>query len=311
MPATTAVDPAHAHARPQGRLHRSPSTASTGIAAVSSGPSTCKPRSSSTDAISTGGLASTSAVFTDGTKLFIYGAGYRWRSTTPETLQLRSDIDTPGDITTNMVVLPSGGGDVERCGVQCPRGSTSSAIISDFRQSSVLANYTTNPRNRIPFAQYKRAFAYVAPYWREVLIVLLLGLFSTAVGLVQPYISRLLIDDALLKHDLYALGEITVWDGGCHRGWLRAEHSLQLPLQSGFPLRVCSTCVWRSTGTCSSYRRATRKRKSSAISFWPQQRYRRSAAHLLRHAALGTLERVVPGRQRGYHDRLELAAVTC
>ena len=71
-------------------------------------------------------------------------------------------------------------------------------------------NYTANPRNRIPFAQYRRAFAYVAPYWRGLLIVILLGLFSTAVGLVQPYISRLLIDDALLKHNLYALGEIAM-----------------------------------------------------------------------------------------------------
>ncbi len=71
-------------------------------------------------------------------------------------------------------------------------------------------NYQTNPRNAIPFAQYRRAFAYVAPYWRGLLVVLLLGLFSTAVGLVQPYISRLLIDDALLKHNLYALAEIAI-----------------------------------------------------------------------------------------------------
>jgi ATP-binding cassette subfamily B protein len=57
----------------------------------------------------------------------------------------------------------------------------------------------------IPFAQYKRALVYVAPYWRGLLVVMVLGLFSTAVGLVQPYISRLLIDDALLKRNLHAL----------------------------------------------------------------------------------------------------------
>ena len=34
---------------------------------------------------------------------------------------------------------------------------------------------------------------------------MLLGLFSTAVGLAQPYISRLLIDDALLRRNLHAL----------------------------------------------------------------------------------------------------------
>jgi ATP-binding cassette subfamily B protein len=62
----------------------------------------------------------------------------------------------------------------------------------------------------IPFAQYKRALAYVVPYWRGLLAVMLLGLFSTAVGLVQPYISRLLIDDALLRRNLHALTLIAV-----------------------------------------------------------------------------------------------------
>ena len=64
--------------------------------------------------------------------------------------------------------------------------------------------------NPIPFGQYRRALAYVAPYWRGLLVVLLLGLFSTAVGLVQPYISRLLIDDALLRRNLQALTYIAI-----------------------------------------------------------------------------------------------------
>jgi ATP-binding cassette, subfamily B, bacterial len=62
----------------------------------------------------------------------------------------------------------------------------------------------------IPFAQYRRALAYVAPYWRGLLAVMVLGLFSTAVGLVQPYISRLLIDDALLRRNLHALTVIAI-----------------------------------------------------------------------------------------------------
>jgi ATP-binding cassette subfamily B protein len=62
----------------------------------------------------------------------------------------------------------------------------------------------------IPFAQYRRAFQYVAPYWRGLLAVLLLGLFSTAVGLAQPYISRLLIDDALLRRNFHTLGVIAL-----------------------------------------------------------------------------------------------------
>jgi len=39
-------------------------------------------------------------------------------------------------------------------------------------------------------------------------MVMALGLLSTAISLAQPYISRLLIDDALLRHSMRALGEI-------------------------------------------------------------------------------------------------------
>jgi|tagenome__1003787_1003787.scaffolds.fasta_scaffold20966754_3 ATP-binding cassette subfamily B protein len=60
----------------------------------------------------------------------------------------------------------------------------------------------------IPIAQYRRALAFVAPYWRGFVFVTLLGLLSTAVALAQPYISRLLIDDALLRHNMTALGKI-------------------------------------------------------------------------------------------------------
>jgi ATP-binding cassette, subfamily B, bacterial len=62
----------------------------------------------------------------------------------------------------------------------------------------------------IPFAQYRRALAFVAPYWRSFVLVTLLGLLSTAVALAQPYISRLLIDDALLRHNMSALAKIAV-----------------------------------------------------------------------------------------------------
>ncbi len=65
-------------------------------------------------------------------------------------------------------------------------------------------------KTAIPFPQYRRALVYVAPYWRGLLLVLVLGLFSTAVGLAQPYISRLLIDDALLRHNAHALLQIAV-----------------------------------------------------------------------------------------------------
>jgi ATP-binding cassette subfamily B protein len=65
----------------------------------------------------------------------------------------------------------------------------------------------TNPPT-IPLAQYRRALSFVAPYWRSLTFVMLLSLLSTAIALAQPYISRLLIDDALLRRNLHNLGII-------------------------------------------------------------------------------------------------------
>jgi len=82
--------------------------------------------------------------------------------------------------------------------------------------SQARDNSPDQPRDRslppasIPFAQYRRALAFVAPYWRGFALVTFLGLLSTAISLAQPYISRLLIDDALLRHDLTALAKIAL-----------------------------------------------------------------------------------------------------
>ena len=53
--------------------------------------------------------------------------------------------------------------------------------------------------------EYRRAFAYITPYGRRLLFVLLISLFSTVLSLAQPYIAKLLIDEALLRRDLKAL----------------------------------------------------------------------------------------------------------
>ena len=53
--------------------------------------------------------------------------------------------------------------------------------------------------------QFRRALAYVAPYWRRLALVVVLSLASTAASLVVPLLSRNLIDDALLAGDRAAL----------------------------------------------------------------------------------------------------------
>ncbi|HWQ31575.1 MAG TPA: ABC transporter ATP-binding protein [Blastocatellia bacterium] len=55
------------------------------------------------------------------------------------------------------------------------------------------------------FSEYRRAFAYILPYWRRLTVILFISLISTLLGLVQPYIAKLLIDEALVRRSQRAL----------------------------------------------------------------------------------------------------------
>jgi ATP-binding cassette, subfamily B, bacterial len=52
---------------------------------------------------------------------------------------------------------------------------------------------------------YRRLIPYLMPYRGRLVLVLALSLLATAVNLAQPYLSKLMIDQALLGHDLAAL----------------------------------------------------------------------------------------------------------
>jgi ATP-binding cassette, subfamily B, bacterial len=52
---------------------------------------------------------------------------------------------------------------------------------------------------------YRRALRFITPYWPRLALVLVTGVAATSFGLSQPYISKLLIDDALLKRDFRTL----------------------------------------------------------------------------------------------------------
>ncbi|HEV2689210.1 MAG TPA: ABC transporter ATP-binding protein [Bryobacteraceae bacterium] len=51
----------------------------------------------------------------------------------------------------------------------------------------------------------KTLFQYATPYWRRLLLVLVLSLLSTCLSLAIPYLSKSLIDRALLGRDFHAL----------------------------------------------------------------------------------------------------------
>jgi ATP-binding cassette subfamily B protein len=61
------------------------------------------------------------------------------------------------------------------------------------------------PEPGISLAGYRRALDFIVPYWPRLAVILLTGVVATAFGLAQPYISKLLIDDALLQHNFRML----------------------------------------------------------------------------------------------------------
>ncbi|MGP0071652.1 MAG: ABC transporter ATP-binding protein [Bryobacteraceae bacterium] len=63
----------------------------------------------------------------------------------------------------------------------------------------------STPGRAIPLDGYRRALRFIVPYWPRLVLVLLAGVAATGFGLLQPYISKLLIDDALLKRNLHML----------------------------------------------------------------------------------------------------------
>jgi ATP-binding cassette subfamily B protein len=57
----------------------------------------------------------------------------------------------------------------------------------------------------LPYRELRRTLAFVFPYWRSLALVLALSLFSTLLALFIPYLSKLLVDGALLGRDRGAL----------------------------------------------------------------------------------------------------------
>jgi ATP-binding cassette, subfamily B, bacterial len=56
-----------------------------------------------------------------------------------------------------------------------------------------------------PWQTFRRLWVFLRPYTGQLTFVLIVSLAATSLSLVQPYISKLLIDQALMKKDLHAL----------------------------------------------------------------------------------------------------------
>src|ERR1700688_4336178 len=62
-----------------------------------------------------------------------------------------------------------------------------------------------------PANRGKKLFHYAIPYWRRLSLVLALSLASTALSLAVPYLSKDLVNRALLGRDWHALLTIMAW----------------------------------------------------------------------------------------------------
>src|SRR4030095_6927819 len=82
-------------------------------------------------------------------------------------------------------------------------------LFASLRRLCVFARNEPNAQMQIRKVQvnndYRRIFAYITPYWRRLTLGLALSLVSTLLGLAQPYITKLLIDEALLRQNMRAL----------------------------------------------------------------------------------------------------------
>ncbi len=67
---------------------------------------------------------------------------------------------------------------------------------------------TDRPTSTTPDASLRRAFVFLAPYWRRLVLVMAISLVSTGLSLVSPYLSKDLVDRALIGRDLAALWRI-------------------------------------------------------------------------------------------------------
>jgi ATP-binding cassette subfamily B protein len=60
-------------------------------------------------------------------------------------------------------------------------------------------------------AELRRAFAYLQPYWRRLSLVFAISVVSTGTTLAVPYLTKDLIDTALIGRDMAALRRIVLW----------------------------------------------------------------------------------------------------
>ncbi len=82
--------------------------------------------------------------------------------------------------------------------------------MTDDRSPAVPAGPTDPSTSVASWRSYGRLGVFVRPYAGRLLVVLFISLLATGLSLAQPYLSKLMIDEALLRRDMDAL----IWVAG-------------------------------------------------------------------------------------------------
>ena len=147
-----------------------------------------------------------------------------------------------------------------------------------------------------------RVLAYVAPHWRRLVPVLLLSLTGTVLSLFIPYLSKLLVDSALLGRDVGALTRINRTLRGHHGGFLRHERGQRSTLYPGVrrhPVRHAAGALSAPPEVVSAF---LRRDHSGRDRVTDQQRHQRDPARGLRNGPRLVGQRDLPDRDGGDVD---------
>jgi ATP-binding cassette subfamily B protein len=80
--------------------------------------------------------------------------------------------------------------------------------VDDIYGSTLAPSNPTSADPPASWRAYRRLAPFIRPYTIPLLLIIAIGLASTALSLLQPYISKPLIDQALMHHDMHALAWI-------------------------------------------------------------------------------------------------------
>ena len=165
-------------------------------------------------------------VSSNGKLVYVYVAGATvdiWDAATHKYLRTMS---LGGDQTTELFVLP--------------RPRRRPTALDERRPRRAVTSHA-------PDADLRRAFAFRRPVLAPAGAGDGISLISTGLSLVTPYLSKDLVDHALVGRDLTALVRIVGLFAAARRRQLRAERGQRPALHAGVGGRSSSTCGWRST----------------------------------------------------------------